>query len=174
MQVNIIQQKIYEIRGHKVILDFDLAELYEVSTKALNQAVKRNIKRFPKDFMFQLTTKDLRGMRSQIVTASQRKRNVRIRPYAFTEHGVTMLASVLKSDKAAEMNIAIVRAFIALRQFALNYKELQEEIDEIRKNVSNHSEQLNQIYTVIENLISGKAAEAEWKNRERIGFRNKP
>jgi hypothetical protein len=112
-------------------------------------------------------------MRSQIVTASQRKRNSKVRPYVFTEYGVGMAASVLKSDKAAQMNIAIVRAFIALRKFASNYKELAEQIDEIRKNVSNHSEQLNQIYTAIENLLYEKTMQKEWEERRRIGFKNK-
>ena len=92
-------------------------------------------------------------------------------PYAFTEHGVTMLASVLKSDKAVQMNIAIVRAFIVLRQFALNYKELADEIQEIRQTVENHSEQLIKIYGAIEGLLTGKEAEKTWQERERIGFK---
>ena len=113
MEITIIQQKIHEIRGQKVILDFDLAVLYEVQTKALNQAVRRNAGRFPPDFMFQLTMIEWEAlMRSQSVTASQNKRNVGLTPYAFTEHGVTMLASILKSEKAVQMNISIVRAFI--------------------------------------------------------------
>lgn len=120
------------------MLDHDLAVLYEVPTKALNQAVKRNIERFPKDFMFQLTGEEWtflleQEMRSKNVTASQKKRNTGMTPYAFTEHGVTMLASILKSEKAIEMNIFIVRAFIALRQFALQYKELADEIQEIKR-----------------------------------------
>ncbi len=153
------------------MLDYDLAELYEVPTKALNQAVKRNLARFPKDFMFRLNIKDLRAMRSQIVTASTSKRNKNLMPYAFTEHGVTMLASVLKSERAVQMNIAIVRASIALRQFALNYKDLTEQINEIRKNVTNHSDQLKQIYNAIEYLLNDKAKQKDWIDRERIGFK---
>ncbi len=127
MQVAVIHNKIYEIRGHKIMLDFDLALLYEVETKVLNQAVKRNKERFPKDFMFRLTIEEWQEMRSQFVTASPDKRNTTATPFAFTEHGVTMLASVLRSEKAIKMNIAIVRAFIALRQFAINYKELADQ-----------------------------------------------
>jgi phage regulator Rha-like protein len=176
MESTIIQQKIYEIRGQKVMLDFDLATLYDVPTKALNQALKRNIGRFPPDFMFQLTYDEWADLtdstiRSQFVTASQRKRNLGAMPYAFTEHGITMLANVLKSEKAVQMNIAIVRAFIALRQFALNYKELADEIQEIRQTVENHSEQLIKIYGAIESLLTGKEAEKTWQGRERIGFK---
>ena len=101
MHLQKIKTKIHEVRGQKVMLDFDLAELYQVETKVLNQAVKRNIKRFPESFMFRLKVEEWEYMRSQIVTASeQRKRNIGLTPYAFTEHGVTMLASVLRSEKA--------------------------------------------------------------------------
>ena len=127
MELQIIQNKIYEIRGQRVMLDFDLAELYEVETRALNQAVKRNEKRFPSDFMFQLSNTELENLISQTVTS--RWGGLRKLPYAFTEHGVTMLASVLRSDRAIEINIQIVRAFIALRQFALGYAELNQRME---------------------------------------------
>ena len=104
-----IQNRIYEVRGERVMLDFDLATLYEVDTKVLNQAVKRNIKRFPEDFMFRLTMKEWQNMRSQIMTVYTNKRNTTVFPYAFTEQGVAMLSSVLRSDKAISMNIAIMR-----------------------------------------------------------------
>ena len=174
MELTIIQQKIHEIRGHKVMLDFDLADLYEVPTKVLNQALKRNISRFPEDFMFQLTRDEYNSLRSQFVTLEKPGRGAysKYNPYAFTEHGVTMLASILKSDKAIEMNIVVVRAFISLRQFALNYKELADQVEEIRRTVENHDEQLTKIYGAIENLMSEKEAEKEaWETRERIGFR---
>lgn len=153
------------------MLDFDLAQLYEVETKALNQAVKRNAERFPKDFMFRLTGEEWQDMRSQTVTASPDKRNTKATPYAFTEHGVTMLASVLRSEKAIKMNIAIVRAFIALRQFAINYKELAEQVKELRGTVDNHNGQLNQIYDALENLLDEKATHKKWVEREPIGFK---
>jgi len=127
MELQIIQNKIYEIRGQRVMLDFDLSELYEVETRALNQAVKRNIKRFPSDFMFQLSNKEFDNLMSQSVISSWG--GTRKLPYAFTEHGVTMLASVLRSERAIEINIQIVRAFIALRQYALGYAELNQKLE---------------------------------------------
>lgn len=158
------------------MLDFDLAELYDVETKALNQAVKRNIGRFPSDFMFKLSRKDWHFLRSQIVTLETGKGKFpKYLPHVFTEHGVTMLASVLRSDRAIKMNIAIVRAFIALKEFALNYKDLAGQINTIRQTVSSHNEQLNQIYDAIENMMDEKEEKKEqkrlWKERERIGFK---
>jgi phage regulator Rha-like protein len=171
MELSIIQQMIYEIRGQKVMLDFDLAKLYEVPTKVLNQALKRNIKRFPEDFMFRLTREEYNSLRSQFVTLDGRGNYSKYNPFAFTEHGVTMVASILKSEKAIQMNIAIVRAFIALRQFALQYKELADEIQEIRETVENHSDQLSKIYVVIEALLTEKQAQQTWVERRRIGFK---
>jgi phage regulator Rha-like protein len=127
MELQIIQNKIYEIRGIRVMLDFDLAELYETETRSLNQAVRRNIKRFPSDFMFQLTNKEFDNLISQSVTSSWG--GTRKLPFAFTEHGVTMLASVLRSEKAIEINIQVVRAFIALREYALGYAELNQKLE---------------------------------------------
>ena len=117
MELQVIQSKIYEIRGCKVMLDFDLALLYQVETKVLNQTVKRNIKRFPSDFMFQLTKQEVEILRSQFVTSSWG--GSRYLPYAFTEQGIAMLSGLLNSDIAIEMNIAIMRAFVTLRQYAL-------------------------------------------------------
>jgi phage regulator Rha-like protein len=157
------------------MLDFDLAELYEVETKVLNQAVKRNIDRFPDDFMFKLTEEEWQILRSQIVTLrfEGHGKHPKYLPYAFTEHGVTMLASVLKSPKAVQMNIAIVRAFIALRQYAMNYEELAEQINELRDKTGTHDAQLNQIYAAIESLLKDKAAQEDWKDhRQRIGYKS--
>jgi phage regulator Rha-like protein len=155
------------------MLDFDLAELYEVETKVLNQAVKRNIDRFPDDFMFKLTKEEWRSQRSQFVTFEiEQGKYHKYLPYAFTEHGVTMLASVLKSQKAVQMNIAIVRAFIALRQYALNYKELAGQINELREKTEGHDAQLGQIYEAIEKLLAHKSAQENWADRERIGYKS--
>lgn len=151
------------------MLDKDLALLYNVPTKSLNLAVKRNKNRFPKDFMFRLTKKELNSLRFQNETSKQG--GTRYLPYAFTEHGVAMLAGVLKSKKAVEVNIAIVKAFIALRKFALNCKDLAEQIKAIRQTVIGHDEQLKLIYTAIENLLHDKALQQAWKDRERIGFK---
>ena len=169
MQIERIQNKIYEIRGQKIMLDFDLAELYEVGTKVLNQAVKRNPERFPPRFMFRLSIAEWEIMRSQIVTASdQAKRNIRITPFAFTEHGVTMLASVLRSEKAIMMNIAIVEAFIALKEFAITYKGLAEKLNELE---SRYDKRFNDVYDAINFLLQKDNQETIQKQRTRIGYK---
>jgi hypothetical protein len=165
-----IQNRIYEIRGERVMLDFDLAELYEVATKVLNQAVKRNNKRFPEDFMFRLTSIEWMIMRSQSVTASQNKRNTDNTPYAFTEQGVAMLSGVLSSDKAINMNIAIMRAFIEIKRIAIQQMDLRTQLYAIKERLGEHDIQLNQIYDAMENLLDEKAAQKKWNDRERIGF----
>jgi len=180
-----IQNRIYEIRGERVMLDFDLAQLYEVETKALNQAVKRNLKRFPEDFMFRLTLMEWQAMRSQSVTASesslslrsqnvtasQNKRNTNITPFAFTEQGVAMLSGILNSDKAINMNIAIMRAFVEIRKVLLKQTDLKEQLKEIKERLGEHDVQLNQIYDAMENLLDEKAAQRKWDDRERIRFK---
>jgi len=166
MQLTIIQQKIHTFRGERVILAFDISELYQVETKVLNQAVKRNLSRFPEDFMFQLTETEWNNLRSQIVTSSWGGR--RRLPYAFTEHGVTMLASVLKSEKAVQMNIAVVRAFIALREAAQQYKELNKKLAEIEQTTQKH---FKDIYQALNYLLNKKQKEEDFSKRERIGFK---
>lgn len=168
-----IQNRIYEIRGHRVMLDFDLAELYETETKRLKEAVKRNIDRFPQDFMFILTQQEFAGLRTQFATS--KRGGTRYLPFAFTEHGVTMLASVLNSAKAIEMNIAIVRAFIAMRNLPAKDHELLNQLTELRNRIGEHDVQLNQIYDALENMLDKKQAELEakekWNKRQRIGFK---
>jgi hypothetical protein len=171
MQLQVIQQKIYEVRDQKVMLDFDLAEMYEVETRVLNQAIKRNLDSFPEDFMFRLAAEEWSAMSSQFVMTSTTKRPKTALPYAFTEHGVTMLASVLKSPKARKMNIAIVRAFIALRKFAVESLHLKNQIQELIDKVTMHDGQLNEIYGAIENLLDHKAEQKKWEDREPIGFK---
>ncbi|HRE50573.1 MAG TPA: ORF6N domain-containing protein [Flavitalea sp.] len=178
-----IQNRIYEIRGERVMLDFDLAALYEVQTKALNQAVKRNIKRFPKDFMFRLTLTEWQNIRSQIVaaydnalrsqnvTAFQSKRNTSVTPFAFTEQGVAMLSGILNSDRAINMNIAIMRAFVEVRRVLLQRTDIKEQLRLIQERITEHDVQLSQIYDSIENLLDEKAAQRKWEDRERIGFK---
>ena len=131
MQITIIQKKIFEIRGQKVMLDFHLAEMYEIETKVLKQAVKRNINRFPPDFMIELSDNDLRNLRSQIVTSSWG--GSRYKPYAFTEQGISMLSSILNSEKAININIFIMRTFVLIRQYALDYQELERRINALEK-----------------------------------------
>lgn len=179
-----IQNRIHELRGERVMLDFDLASLYEVPTKALNQAVKRNLKRFPKDFMFRLTLTEWNTVRSQSVTASesleikgsqsvtasQLKRNTSLSPYAFTEQGVAMLCGVLNSDKAIDMHVAIMRAFVAIKKTLLLKNDFKMQMKEIKEKLGEHDTQLNQIYEAMENLLDEKAAERKWEERQRIGF----
>ena len=136
-ELQLIQSRIYEIRGQKVMLDFDLAEMYEVETRALNQAVKRNIERFPEDFMFQLTKEETLNWKSQIVMSNSIKMGMRRSPYAFTELGVAMLSSVLNSKAAIQINMSIMRAFVAIRQLIANppvdrVGELEKQMQELR------------------------------------------
>ena len=172
MQLELIQENIYEIRGQKIMFDFDLARLYGTETRILKQAVKRNISRFPADFMFQLNKKEWQELITNRDNLRKSQKFSPALPYAFTEHGVTMLSSILKSRKAIQMNIAIVRAFIALKQFALNYKDLSAQIKELKETTGNHNVQLNQIYDALENLLDEKTGQKKWKDRERIGFKN--
>ncbi len=179
-----IQNRIYEIRGERVMLDRDLAALYEVETKALNLAVKRNIKRFPKDFMFQLTKEEFEALRLQFETSNIRVNPLRLQnetskgrggtrylPYAFTEQGFAILSGTLNSDKAINMNIAIMRAFVEVRKILLKQTDLKEQLKEIKERLGEHDAQLNQIYDAMENLLDEKAAERKWQDRERIGFK---
>ena len=135
-----LQKMIYEIRGHKVMLDSDLAGLYEIETKALNRAVKRNIERFPDFFMFQLTEGEFNSLRCQIGTSNEGKGGRRYLPYVFTEHGVLMLSSVLNSKKAISVNIEIMITFIKLRQYVLSQNDTNEQIAELRKLLMLHIE----------------------------------
>jgi hypothetical protein len=129
-----IERKIYLVRGHKVMLDSDLAELYEVPTARLNEQVKRNIERFPEDFMFQLSAKELEHWRSQIAISNPKaKMGLRRRPYAFTEHGVAMLSSVLRSDRAVQVNIGIIRTFVKLRELVLSHADLVKRLNALEK-----------------------------------------
>ena len=161
-----IQHKIFEIRGQKVMLDFDLAQLYEIETKVLKQSIRRNLNRFPSDFMFELTPDEFTSLRSQIVTSSWG--GTRYLPFAFTEHGVTMLASILNSDKAININIQIVRAFIALRNWALNYKELADKIAQLE---NDNDKKFADIYEALNYLVSEKEMETNQKERKKIGFK---
>ncbi len=168
MQLTTIQNKIYEVRGLNVMLDFDLAELYEVETRVLNQAVKRNIERFPERFMFQLTEDEWVYMSSQIVMTFPQKRPKTAIPFAFTEHGVTMLASVLRSKKAIQTNIAIVEAFISLKEFVLNYKELSDKLKDLE---NKYDKGFKEIYQAINYLIEKENSASEQKERTKIGFK---
>jgi phage regulator Rha-like protein len=180
-----IQNRIYEIRGERVMLDRDLAYLYGTETKRLTEAVKRNIKRFPPDFMFQLSKDEFESLRFQIETFEDSKplrpqiatlktgrgQHSKYLPYAFTEQGVAMLSGVLNSDKAISMNIAIMRAFVQIKKALLKQNDIKEQLKEIKDRLGEHDTQLNQIYDAMENLLDEKAAQRKWEDRERIGFK---
>jgi len=181
MELPVIQTKIFKIRGQMVMLDFDLAELYEVPTKALKQAVRRNMERFPDEFMFELTQPEFIILRSQIVTSSWG--GTRYPPFAFTEHGVAMLSSVLNSPKAIQTNIAIIKAFIALRRYALTFSELAQKIAELEAKNNRELTDINEVlrwlgdenqarHNEIQALQTGEEPTAdEWQDRPRIGFK---
>jgi len=152
------------LRNQKIMLDSDIAKLYGVETKVLNQAVKRNLERFPIDFMFQLTKNEWENLKSQSVTSRQWGGR-RTPPYAFTEQGVAMLSSVLKSEQAIKINIAIMRVFIKIRQFAVNYSDLLSKIDELQKTDKEQNKHIANIYKIIEELVK-----PEIKKQNKIEF----
>lgn len=164
---DLIAKSIYLIRGQKVLLDEDLARLYQVRTKALVQAVKRNMGRFPEDFMFQLTIEEYTALRSQIVTFSG-KVGRRALPYAFTEHGVAMLSSVLHSDRAVEVNIAIVRTFIKMREMIASHKELSEKLHQMERK---YDAQFKVVFNSIRELIDKKPkVVVDLPKKHKLGF----
>lgn len=161
-----IVSQIYIIHGKKVMFDRDLAKLYGVATKVFNQAVKRNIKRFPSDFMFQLSKDDFKNWRSQIVTSSWG--GLRYAPYAFTEQGVAMLASVLNSDRAINVNIQIIRTFVKIRELMATNELLQRKIMELEKKYGSHDDKIKKIFTTLSLLM---IEEENNSPREEIGFK---
>jgi phage regulator Rha-like protein len=160
----IIGHKIFFIRGKKVMLDRDLATLYDVETKVLNQAVKRNIDRFPKDFMFRLNAEEVKSSRSQFVTLN-RGQNIKYLPYVFTQDGVAMLSSVLHSEKAIQVNIQIMRTFTKLREMLASHKDLRDKIEEMEKR---YDYQFQVVFDAIKKLIAPPV-----KPKEPIGFQAK-
>ena len=167
MQIQRIQKKIHEVRDQKVMLDYDLAELYDVETKNLNKAVKRNVGRFPKDFMFRLTKKEWESLRFQFGTSKERG-GTRYIPYVFTEQGVSMLSAILNSKKAIDVSVTIIRAFVMLRQYALNYTELKQQVKKMER-VMNRK--FKDVYEALNYLLNNDKQEAEQKDRKRIGYK---
>jgi hypothetical protein len=159
-----IVRKIYYIRGQKVMLDTDLAELYDVPTKRLNEQVKRNINRFPADFMFQLTAEESENLRSQFATSSWGGR--RVAPYAFTEHGVLMLSSVLNSERAVKVNIQIMRIYTKLRELLLTHKDISLKLEQLENQVAQNNEDILTIFAALKELLNPSV-----EPRPRIGFR---
>ena len=164
--IEVVSQKIFFIRGQKVMLDVDLAELYGVSVIRLNEQVKRNRSRFPEDFMFQINKDELESLRSQFaISKIEGRGGRRYLPYAFTEHGVAMLSSVLRSPRAVQMNILIVRAFIKIREILASNKDLAHKIEELQKEQKTQNRHINSIYSILEKLINEPV-----KLSKKIGF----
>jgi len=175
MPLDAIERRIYLIRGHKVMLSPDLAALYGVEPRTLIQAVKRNRERFPPDFMFQLTLQEARASRSQIVILNEGKPeeagptrggNIKYSPYAFTEQGVSMLSSVLRSRRAVQVNIAIMRAFVRLREMVSAHKDMAVKLAELERKLENHDEHIQSLFEAIRQLM-----EPPEKPRRQIGFK---
>jgi hypothetical protein len=172
-----IVNRIYLVRGKKVMLDRDLAEMYGVETRVLNQAVKRNLRRFPDDFRFQLTTQEMENWISQIVISNlnREKMGMRRQPYVFTEQGVAMLSSVLNSDRAIDVNIQIIRVFTRIREVLITHKDLLLKIEQLEKNamaqngyIGKHEEQLQMIFETLKNLLDSSRPEME-----KVGYKRK-
>lgn len=169
MELELIKKSILEIRGKKVMLDMDLAKIYEVETRALKQAVRRNLDRFPEDFMFQLTKEEWSILRSQIVTLEVGKGNhPKFLPFAFTEQGVAMLSAVLNSQPAINASIAIMRAFVMIRQWALTYQELSDKLSDLEKL---HNQKFNDIDQVLNYLLQKEQTKTQQANREQVGYK---
>lgn len=170
----VIATRILELRDKKVMLDSDLAKLYGVPVKAFNQAIKRNIRRFPDDFMFQLSWEEVESLRSQIVTLkttkseeSRRGKHIKYLPFAFTEHGVAMLSSVLNSKRAIQVNIQIMRAFTKLREILLTHKDLSAKIEALESKYAEHDHAIKAIFEAIKQLLEPPPT----KQKPQIGFR---
>ena len=165
----VIMKKIYLLRGLKVMMDRDLADLYEIETKQLKRAVRRNISRFPKDFMFELSPEEFNNLRSQFGTSSWG--GPRYVPMAFTEHGVIMLASVLNSERAIQVNIQIVRVFTRMREILTSHKELLFKLERIARKLAEHDDQFLVIFEYLKKLEQAKHQIQEQQNRKRVGFK---
>jgi hypothetical protein len=166
MYLQQIHSKIFELRGQKVMLDINLPELYETETKRLKEAVRRNITRFPPDFMFELSKTEFESLRTQI--ASSNRGGTRYLPFVFTVQGVAMLASVLNSPKAIEVNIQIVRAFVLLRQYALSHSELTDKLKDLE---SKYNKQFKDVYEALNYLLTKDKQKSEQNQRKRIGYK---
>ena len=163
---DVVINKIYFIRNQKVMLDRDLAELYSVETKRINEQVKRNLSRFPEDFMFQLSEIEFQNLKSQFATSSWG--GIRKVPYVFTEHGVLMLSSVLKSEKAIQTNIQIMRIFTKIRQMLVDTTELRLDVETIKKKIENQGKNIELVFQYLDELIEKKETKTE---REKIGYK---
>jgi phage regulator Rha-like protein len=180
LQTLVMEQKIlsriYVVRGEKIMLDRDLAELYGIETKVLKQAVKRNIERFPKDFMFEMTDNEFKKWKEATTLSAADKQGLRYAPFCFTEQGVTMLSCILNSKTAIEVNLRVIRVFVKMREYALTHKEilmqlakLEKEVSSTNRNTERNSKDIENIFMVLKELLEKQSKPAPPKNR--IGFK---
>lgn len=167
MELELIKRSILEIRGKKVILDFELAKMYQVETKYLKRTVRNNLKRFPRDFMFEITNDEWSSLRCNFST-SKKQGGIRYLPFAFTEQGVAMLSGLLNSDVAIEVNINIMRAFVLMRQFAFTYQELSEKLIDLEKK---HNQKFDDIEQVLNYLIQKDNQKTQQTTRKQVGYK---
>ena len=167
MPLDWIERRIFVIRGQKVMVDTHLAELYGVAVKRLNEQVRRNLPRFPLDFMFQLSAEESEGLRSQIATSKKGRGGRRFLPFAFTEQGVAMLSTVLNSERAIKVNIEIIRVFVRLRRLVSSQQEMVRRLDELEGGVHKHDEEICSIFQAIRELVDAPAPD-----QKRIGFKS--
>lgn len=168
---DVVMNKIYVIRDVKVMLDRDLAELYGVETKYLKRQVKRNIIRFPEDFMFELTEQEFKEWRSQFVTSNEDKMGLRYAPYAFTEDGVAQLSTVLSSERAIKVNIQIIRLFSKMRRIMLTQKDILYKLEELERNDIEHDKKIELIFEYLKQFEKAKQQEIKQKDRTKVGFK---
>lgn len=164
-----ILNRIYVVRGEKIMLDRDLAELYGIETKRLKEAVRRNISRFPKDFMFEMNQKEFENWRTQFATSKEDKQGLRYAPFCFTEQGVTMLSCILNSKTAIEVNLRVIRVFVKMREYAMTHKEILLQLAKLEKEVKGNSKDIENIFLVLKELIEKQ--NKPLPARQRIGFK---
>jgi len=167
----VIMSKIYLIRGRKVMLDRDLAELYGVDTKQLKRAVRRNIERFPEDFMFEMTKEELENWRYQFGTTNKERMGLRVPPFVFGDHGAVMLASVLNSNRAIKVNIQIIRIFDKMREMLLANKDILLQLEQMQQKLAEHDNSIILIFEYIKELEKEKLQKSEQQNRKKIGYK---
>ena len=167
----VIISKIYLVRGVKIMLDRDLADLYGIDTKVLKQSVRRNIKRFPLDFMFEMLTDEFHEWRSQFVTSKTDRMGLRYPPFCFSEHGVLMLSSVLNSDRAIEVNIQIIRIFTKMRHLLSTHKDIKLQLEQMDNKIAEHDNNIILIFEYLKELEKEKLQNSEQQNRKKIGFK---
>ena len=168
----VVISKIYIVRGIKIMLDRDLADLYGVETKVLKQSVKRNLSRFPKDFMFEMSEREFSDWRKEFVTTPEDKKGLRYAPYCFTEQGVAMLSSILKSERAIQMNIQIIRIFTRMRELVTTHQEILQKLEHLEKNDIEQDDKLRLIFEYLKQLEQTKQQKSEQKSRPKIGFKS--